>query len=222
MKQLKDYVERTRTIYKKNVHSADNGTFLLKKGSQNKKLGFVIKVGKWSNKKLYSLTLEERATCPRSCHHWDNCYGNNMPFAHRYKHGPELIERLEYEIKTLLKQHTQGVVIRLHVLGDFYSRGYVKFWRKMVAKNPKLSIFGYTARDDSIGNDIKSLNAAFPDQCVIRFSRNEKYDGTNKYAADEDMLFNTFTCPEQTGKLKNCANCGLCWSVNKTVRFLTH
>lgn len=222
MKQLKDYVERTRTIYKKNVRPIKVDTNLLKKGSQNKKLGYVIKAGKWTNKKLYSLTLEERATCPRSCHHWDNCYGNNMPFAHRFEHGPELIKRLEYEIKALLKQHKDGVVIRLHVLGDFYSRGYVKFWRKMVAKNRQLSIFGYTARDDAIGNDIKSLNAAFPDQCVIRFSRNEKYDGTNQYAADEDMLFNTFTCPEQTGKLKNCANCGLCWSVNKTVKFLTH
>ncbi len=222
MKQLKDYVERTRTIYKKNVHPVKVDTNLLKKGSQNKKLGFVIKTGKWTNKRLYSLTLEERATCPRSCHHWDDCYGNNMPFAYRYEHGPDLVIALGNEIKYLLEKHKQGVVIRLHVLGDFYTRSYVKFWQKQLAKNPKLSIFGYTARDDSIGDAIKVMNEKYPEQCVIRFSRNEKYDGKNKYAADEDMIGNFFDCPEQTGKLKSCADCGLCWSVNKTVRFKTH
>ena len=216
------YSTKTRTLYRKNVHDSENAKNILKKGSQNKKLGFKITTGKWTNKRLYSLTLEERATCPRSCHHWEDCYGNNMPFAHRFKHGPALVSKLEVEIADLMKLHKDGIVIRLHVLGDFYSNSYVKFWRKMLIRYPKLAIFGYTARDDSVGNLIKELNKRYPEQCVIRFSRNEKFDGSNRYAADEDMIIDAFTCPEQTGKVKNCANCGLCWSVDKTVRFLTH
>ena len=219
---IERYTTKTSTIYKKNVHDPKDAKTLLKPGSQNKKLGFKINTGMWTNKRLYSLTLEERTTCPRSCHHWEDCYGNNMPFAHRFKHGKDLISKLEVEITELMKKHKHGVVIRLHVLGDFYSLSYVKFWRKMLIRYPKLSIFGYTARDDNIGEVIKELNARYPDQCVIRFSRNEKFDDTNRYAADEAMMIGAFTCPEQTGKVKNCANCGLCWSVNKTVRFLTH
>jgi len=222
LNKIAKYTDKTGTIYQKNVHPPHHAQSILKKGSQNKKLGFKITTGKWTNKRLYSLTLEERATCPRSCHHWEDCYGNNMPFAHRFKHGTALVKKLELEITELMSKHKHGVVIRLHVLGDFYSHRYVKFWRKMLIRFPKLCIFGYTARDDNIGNDIKVLNERYADQCVIRFSRNEKFDGKNRYAADEDMMINAFTCPEQTGKVKNCANCGLCWSVDKTVRFLTH
>ena len=220
--RIENHTDKTGTIYQKNVHAPHHAQSILKKGSSNKKLGFKITTGKWTNKLLYSLTLEERATCPRSCHHWDNCYGNNMPFAHRFKHGKDLVSTLELEITELMKKHKQGIVIRLHVLGDFYSRTYVKFWGKMLIRFPKLCIFGYTARDENIGDDIKDLNKRYPEQCVIRFSRDEKFDGKNRYASSENMIIDTFTCPEQTGKVKNCANCGLCWSVDKTVRFLTH
>ena len=43
----------------------------------------VVKKGKFAGYVIFTLTLEERATCPRDCFHWDNCYGNNMAFAHR-------------------------------------------------------------------------------------------------------------------------------------------
>ena len=37
-----------------------------------------------------------------------------------------------------------------------------------------------------------------------------------------DEGFNGFTCPEQTGKVPTCADCGLCWTTNKNVNFITH
>ena len=120
---------KTTTVYPKSIKSPLVPSYqVLKKGSNNKKLGFNIKSKKWRGSKLYSLTLVERETCPTSCHHWDDCYGNNMPFAHRFS-TDGLETKLESEIETLLEKHPQGITIRLHVLGDFYSVDMLLFGR---------------------------------------------------------------------------------------------
>jgi hypothetical protein len=144
---------KVSTIYQKSIkQGSKNG--LLKKGSSNKKLGFKVTAKKWTGKRIYSLTLVERETCPTTCHHWDDCYGNNMPFAHRYKNA-NIDLFLEREIQSLMQKHKEGIVIRLHVLGDFYSEEYVKFWEEMLLRHPKLCIFGYTARKgDNIAHAI--------------------------------------------------------------------
>ena len=87
----------------------------------------------------------------------------------------------------------------------------------------KLAVFGYTAREPhtKIGKRIADVEQAYPDRWVIRQSRSKAYDGT-RYAASEEFEGDCFTCPEQTGKLDSCADCGLCWSATKTVKFLTH
>ena len=127
----------------------------------NKKLGFKVSAKKWTGKRLYSLTLVERETCPTSCHHWNDCYGNNMPFAHRFS-TEGLIPRLEQEIKELMLKHKEGIVIRLHVPGDFYSTEYVEFWQDMLLTHPKLCLFGYTARrGDNIASALWMLNKRF-------------------------------------------------------------
>jgi hypothetical protein len=212
------------TIYKKSIKPARAD--LLKKGSSNAKLGYVVTSKKWGGKRLYSLTLVERETCPTTCHHWNDCYGNNMPFAHRF--DQENIEsHLESDMEALLKKHKNGIVIRLHVLGDFFSTDYVEFWQDMLLKHPKLSLFGYTGRlkNQSIGKAIWFLNNRFADRCSIRYSQNASFDAadsTSIYAAEESFEGASFDCPEQKGKVKDCASCGLCWTTSKTVRFTTH
>ena len=212
---------KTQSIYQKSLKDPKEG--LLKKGSSNKKLGFRITKGKWEGKKLYSLTLEERTTCPSSCHHWDDCYGNNMPFAHRFKHQ-NIDLFLEREIESLMQKHKEGIVIRLHVLGDFFHVEYVLFWQEMLFKHPKLCLFGYTAREEDsyIGKAIMFLNMRFGERCVIRSSRNQEANNFWSYAAEESFEGASFVCPEQTEKVKNCASCGLCWTTKKTVKFLSH
>ena len=211
------------TRYKKTIKNPLDFT-LLKPGKNNKKLGGVITSKEWRGKTMYSLTLTERATCPITCHHWDDCYGNNMPFAHRFDHNEDLIPKLREEIKSLLNKHSNGIVVRLHVLGDFFSEEYVDFWHNMIAAHPMLCIFGYTAREahDPIGSGIYHMNRNFPSQCVIRHSGNYDYDDYWSYAAEESYEGKSFTCPEQTGVVKSCANCGLCWTTTKTVKFLSH
>ena len=218
------------TVYRKSVKPATLKLFtpVLKPGNNNKKLGFKITKGRWKGKYLYSLTLEERATCPRYCHHWEDCYGNNMPFAHRYAVSPDLLPAIHTHINKLRNKHPMGIVIRLHVLGDFYSPEYVTFWEHMLDFWPNLCIFGYTARwgDDTQYAIHTQLNRRYPNRCVIRYSRNMEYDETltARYATDETFDGAAFTCPEQTGKAASCADCGLCWSegATKSVRFLNH
>ena len=215
---------KTSTIYQKSIKPpAESKTGVLKKGSQNKKLGFKVTAKKWRGKRLYSLTLTERDTCDTSCHHWEDCYGNNMPFAHRFS-TVGLIPKLREEVAELLAKHKEGVVIRLHVLGDFYSKEYVNFWGDMLRDYPKLCIFGYTGLPLDKDFGVGWMNAFFRDRCVIRYSKNESYFGAFKesYAADESFEGDSFTCPEQEGKVKSCAACGLCWTVTKTVKFLSH
>ena len=213
---------KTASIYQKSLRVPGSAR-TLKPGSNNQKLGFKITSPKWKGKRLYSLTLEERTTCPESCHHWNDCYGNNMPFAHRFKHK-NIDLFLEREIESLMQKHKEGIVIRLHVLGDFFSVEYVLFWEEMLFRHDKLCLFGYTARRSGtyIGRAIQTMNRHFSDRCVIRSSRNFEYDSEWSYAADESFEGKSFDCPEQTDKVASCAACGLCWTTTKTVRFLSH
>ena len=98
-------IKNGRTVYTNNVFSTSNYNTNLLKLSSNKKLGkFVIK-GRHKNKYLYSLSLEERKTCPTSCFHWKTCYGNNMPFAHRFRASNNLLVKVGTKINIYTAYH---------------------------------------------------------------------------------------------------------------------
>jgi hypothetical protein len=110
---------------------------------------------------IYTLTLEERASCPLTCKHWRSCYGNGMMVASRVQAGPELEARLEREIEVLDVRHVKGFVVRLHVLGDFYSVEYVELWRRLLRQYSTMRIWGYTARIDAKNDPIAAALARF-------------------------------------------------------------
>jgi hypothetical protein len=126
---------------------------LLKSGMNSRKIGKIVAKGPWKGFPIFTLTLEERATCPRSCQQWANCYGNNMHFAQRISDDGTLTRRLWGELAALGAENPEGFLVRLHVLGDFYSEEYVAFWRAALEEFPQLRIFGFTARipPDPIG-----------------------------------------------------------------------
>jgi hypothetical protein len=203
---------------------ADNGERILKSGHNNAKLGKVVERGAWSGMAIYSLTLEERKTCPRTCLEWSSCYGNRMPFAHRFQSGEVLERRLEQEIGELAERHPKGFVVRLHVLGDFYSLEYVALWRKLLRRHPELHAFGYTARrawrgSHSIGRAIARLRWNYPDRFVIRKSGREAITIPGVLLAPEGAI----VCPAQTAQSLCCATCGLCWTAkDKVIAFVAH
>lgn len=220
-----------RTIFTKHIKKISKDSSILKSCKSNTKIGggskFITK-GKWKGMPIYTLTLEERKTCPTSCHFWEKCYGNNMYLAHRFKNDALLYTKLKSEVKELAKKYPNGFVIRLHVLGDFFSVKYVELWKQLLLKYKNLNIFGYTARNDKddINSALLDMISLYRDRCHIRFSSNKEFSLKKpyiSYAAREDMFTGSgFKCPEQTGKVKSCINCAACWQTNKTVIFKTH
>lgn len=199
---------------------------ILVSGHSNVKIGRDVRKGALRGYWIYTLSLEERATCPSSCEFWRTCYGNSMPLAKRVDHThPAFLERLEAEIVALLATRgRKGILIRLHALGDFYSVDYVNFWWRMLRDHPRLALFGYTARSpwDAIGERIDYLNAAFEKRSMIRFSNAGLATMSTVHVRDDIVPEGAFACPEQTNATACCATCAACWSTTKNVGFRDH
>lgn len=225
------FIQEGRTKFSKSVQTPNKN--ILVSGHNNIKIGKIVRKGPLKGYHIFTLSLEERKTCPRSCLHWQSCYGNNMPFSKRVDHThPDFLPQLEAAVTKLCehaaKPHTlpKGILVRLHALGDFYSPEYVGFWRRMLVKFPNLSLYGYTARDiltDPTGRAVAWLNIDFKKRSMIRFSngRGEQMN-TRSIGGVESCPSNAFICPEQTGKTLGCDTCGLCWGTEKNVAFLEH
>lgn len=211
-----------------------HGLYVLKPAKNNGKLsgnrdGRFVR-GPWRGKRLYSLTLEERATCPATCDQLMRCYGNRMRHAHRYRHGPALEAALAKDVAHLTAKYPEGVVVRLHVLGDFYSTAYVEHWGRLVRQYPALHVFGYTHREAGtpIGDAVTRLVQLSEGR--VRILRSHGFSsedplpravvvpkGSTAPHPATDVL-----CPEQTGKTESCLTCGLCMNGRTRVSFLDH
>jgi len=221
----------TTTIYKKNVYDLKDYKFKVLKPSKNAKLGSKVTKGKFKDYKFFTLTLIERETCPKDCFHWSTCYGNNMPFAHRMSAKDEelLKTRLYEDIKSL---KGKKALIRLHILGDFFSVSYVMFWDMILKDFPNIAIYGYTAnnikskyeKSRNIASTISFLRSIHKERFSIRSSN----DLDNKFSANsfdivKPIKGKSLLCPVQEDKTPNCGACGLCWASNdKQIIFKTH
>jgi hypothetical protein len=146
-----------------------------------------------------------------------------MPFASRINvHGDGFLKRLELEVKQLARKHPAGFTVRLHVLGDFYSVEYVKYWERLIRAYP-VSVFGYTHRIDDIGREVERVFTDNPGRFNILQSNGGF--GTRPIAmrAGSPGSENLPTCPQQTGKAASCLDCGLCTlPYVKGVKFISH
>ena len=211
------------TVFPSTVIPASRLTRLLKSGHNSRKIGAKMAKGKWKGQPVYTLTLEERATCPRSCKEFATCYGNNMPFAQRIYDDGTLTKRLWGELASIAAENPAGFVVRLHVLGDFSSVDYVEFWREALNDFPALNIFGFTARipPDPIGVALVRLTADFYDRFRMRFSGADKEtDCSEVVERPEDVRWTR--CPAETDPDRSCASCGLCMQSNINISFVRH
>lgn len=218
-----------RPLFPKTVNPSESPRLFVS-GHNSRKLGKRVLKGTWAGMDIYQLSLPERTTCPPHCHVWNSCYGNAMPFARRHAPGKELEEYIPRELMELSRRHPAGFVVRLHVLGDFYSVDYVKVWYEALREIPQLHIFGYTARDEAHDRDIFTricvMNELWPERCAVRFSRT--VPGSNHaivVSFGEKLSDDVIVCPAQTEKTQACATCALCWSPaakHKTIAFIEH
>jgi hypothetical protein len=200
---------------------------LLKRGHNNRKIGDRVTKGRWFGKHIYTLTLEERATCPVTCAHWEDCYGNKMNWPTRWAHGFFLEQRLDDELRTLARKHPSGYVIRLHVLGDFYSPEYVNRWRQWLKEIPELNVYGYTAwkRGTAIGDAVIALRDESWDRFAVRLSNADESDAATATVYETQIRGRReggIVCPAQSNDAECCATCGLCWQVRTNIVFMAH
>lgn len=215
-----------RSLFTK--HAGNASSRVLISGFNSRKIGKVCKKGKWKGFAIYTLTLEERKTCPTTCELWCSCYGNKMHWSRRNQAGPTLEAQIEEELRDLQEQHPRGFVVRLHVLGDFYSVDYVQKWEDWLDMYPALHVFGYTARteQDPIGRALRELIFTRWRRFAVRSSGHYlrgkpgvPYTAVIKTEAEAGKAI---ICPAQTYKSDCCATCALCWQSKKPIAFLEH
>jgi len=209
-----------RTRFPSTVVSPTEAPRVLVSGMNSRKIGNRVTKGRWAGMLIYTLTLEERATCPASCRHWLSCYGNNMHWARRHRHGAYLESAIEAELAELSESYPDGFVVRVHVLGDFYSTAYVARWGRWLGMFPALRVFGYTARspDGPIGREVLRLRERLWDRFAVRFS----VDGMSARSVTTPDTPGSIICPQQTGRTNCCGTCGLCWQTDRNIAFLDH
>lgn len=217
-----------RTRYPRQVVAPEDVARVLVGGENNRKIGGRIGKGRWKGMPIYTLTLQERATCWSGCHHLADCYGDNMPFARRLAAGPGLVACLDRELAMLGEKHPAGFVVRLHVLGDFYSVDYVRSWTEWLRRHPGLHVFGYTGWQpkSGIGRAVAAMVEEFGwGRCAIRFSGGGLASRCAHHTADPAACGRTpdgIVCPEQTGQAGRCCSCTLCWTTERNVVFIDH
>lgn len=226
-------LSEARTIFPTTVVDSRASLGLLVSGHNNPKLGKEVLKGERAGWPIFHLTLEERATCPRSCPVWAGCYGNAMHRARRHRNDADLIRTLRAEVAAKAKLYPGGFLVRLHTLGDFYSVEYVLAWAEMLATTPALHVFGYTARreDDEdpetrkIARAIRLLTDAMWKRFAIRTSHAESGPQRSVVLMADPGQPDVIMCPAQSKATEACATCGLCWAGaarDKAIGFLKH
>jgi hypothetical protein len=216
-----------RTIFPSRVFDpADVGRVLVP-GESSRKIGGYISKGAWKGSRIFTLSLEERASCPRSCMHWRSCYTNHMPFTKRLRHGPTLVARIEQELVELTERHPEGVVIRTHISGDFWSTDYVRQWARWLRRFSNLRVFGYTAHTprSRIGSEIRVVTDRYWSRFAIRFSDSTletRAANTIHYQPVRPVVREGIVCPAQTAKTETCGTCALCWGSERNIAFIAH
>lgn len=218
-------------LFPSRVFVPDGAEPILKDGASNAKIGGDVLVGRLEGAILLTLTLPERTTCPRSCAMWLGCYGNAMQYARRWQPGPDLEAALRDEVPEWCAKN-RLVLVRLHVLGDFYSMDYLRLWVELLDENPGLHVFGFTAHgpETEIGSGIQRVRAEMPERFAIRFSNLTGRWGSFvlPFPTDANRIGDAIVCPEQRSSLGltrpgiHCGSCGLCWSTDRPIAFIAH
>lgn len=203
-----------RPLFPSRVMLATEVPRVLVSGINNAKLGVRVEKGAWAGFPILTLTLPERSTCPRTCENWLSCFGNAMPMPRRHAPGPELVAALDRELRMHALANPRGFVVRLHVLGDFYSVPYVGAWARWMLDIPALHVRGYTARlpGTEIGDLLGAMNVAWPTRWVMRFSvaadaERAPLQVTTIWRQPEGTV-----CPQSMERTAACSTCGLCWA----------
>jgi hypothetical protein len=186
------------------------------------------------------VALREGTDCPQSCRFLRNgkCGAVNFQGL-RFIPDRAFFAWAEYQIRVLLRDHPAGIVVRLHVAGDFPDDAYIAFWARMLRENPGLHVWGHFHHRGSLRKLIEQrLNLAFPDQSCLRASEVDTGDlravtarsqadlkGTDAVACPADLKHWVADASAPGGfrskRRSTCDRCGLCMNADiKTIAWL--
>jgi len=216
---------------KSTVTATEAGRVLVD-GAHNRKLGGDVLVGRLKGARLFQVTLATRITCPRYCPLWTACYDPRVHgSSKRLLPGRDLEEMLEREVQEACEQH-EIVLIRLHLLGDFYSHLYIHLWDQLLYDLPNLYVFGFTARTrsgaDRLADHLEWMREHWGDRFMIRFSGRETEVIEGEPDGRKFTGSGALVCPEQRHAITapkrqtHCGSCGACWETNERIAFWAH
>lgn len=221
----------TEPLFPSRVTTPGPGDRVLVSGVSNAKIGGTVLGGNLDGAPIYTLTLPERTTCPSTCGLWAVCYGNAMPHPKRWAPGRELEEAIRREVRELTREG-KPILVRLHILGDFYSHGYVSLWRALLERHPSLHCFGFTAHPEgtSLGDKVAGVRDAFPGRFMIRHSGRTGRWGSFSvdFPTRQKRIGDAVVCPEQLHAIDqperktHCGSCMVCWQTDLPIAFIVH
>ena len=104
-------------------------------------------------------------------------------------------ELADWEMK-LTKKNVKQRVVRIHEAGEFYSKDYIKKWRKIAEANPSWTFYSFTKRLNDFPRAFKKF-MALPNV----FITDSLMDGKINYGARDDGGL-TFKCPATFSDVK--------------------
>ena len=144
-------------------------------------------------------------------------------------------DELKAKIKAQLADAHGHAAVRIHSSGDFFSNDYIIFWINIILDHPEVKFWAYT-RSWAVAElqcDIHrlselqnmSLYASWDStmsDVQLNLPKSYVFDDTNRLFSSAN-LFGGLVCPEQFGKIGNCADCGQCMAKSgKDVLFVLH
>lgn len=177
-------------------------------------------------------------TCLQYCYNADErkglfpveAWNENLAW---YRNQPNMLMR---QINSQLIQAEGCCAVRIHSSGDFFSGDYVEFWREIATVNLATSFWAYTRswRIPELFEKLErfrklpnveifaSWDATMPSP-PIQWRLSVVADDHLKPSNEELWGQRLFFCPEQIGRVANCASCGFCMKHDlKGVLFTLH
>lgn len=196
---------------------------------------------------VYVWNLPPAAACPgASAWCLTHCYNADeratvFPIQEWQRNWAWVQQRPNIVAKAIMEQllsATGRIAVRIHSSGDFYSREYVRLWIQIAAECPDVHFWAYT-RSWTIENILPALEMlrlmpnvqlfASVDSTMSAPPSNWRHssvlDDWDQEACVGSSAIDRIqvTCPEQLGRVPNCASCGYCITTRSgDIVFLLH